>query len=131
MAQDFSRQAQHSAARLETLNRLRIAAAACLVGLIVVCLAWELWLAPIRPGGSLLALKALPLAAPLYGIVRGARYTYQWSSMLVLAYFIEGVMRGWSEHGLSQSLALAEVALSALFFVSAVAYARLSRSIAG
>ncbi|MGW8269902.1 MAG: DUF2069 domain-containing protein [Burkholderiales bacterium] len=104
---------------------------ACLVGLIAVCLAWELWLAPIRPGGSLLALKALPLAAALYGIVRGARYTYQWSSMLVLAYFVEGVMRGWSDHGLSQSLALAEVALSVLFFASAVAYARLSRSLAG
>lgn len=131
MAQDSSRQAQHSAARLETLNRLRIGTTACLVGLIAVCLAWELWLAPIRPGGSLLALKALPLAAALYGIVRGARYTYQWSSMLVLAYFVEGVMRGWSDHGLSQSLALAELALSVLFFASAVAYARLSRPLAG
>ncbi|MCG6951151.1 MAG: DUF2069 domain-containing protein [Betaproteobacteria bacterium] len=127
MAQDSSRQAQHSAARLERLNRLRIGASVCLVGLIAVCLAWELWLAPIRPGGSLLALKALPLAAALYGIVRGARYTYQWSSMLVLAYFVEGVMRGWSEHGLSQQLALAEVALSVIFFACAVAYARLSR----
>lgn len=109
------------------LNRLRIAASASLVGLIVVCLAWELWLAPIRPGGSLLALKALPLAAGIYGVVRGARYTYQWSSMLVLAYFVEGVMRGWSERGISQSLAAAEVALSVLFFVCAVAYARLTR----
>jgi len=109
------------------LNRLRIAASASLVGLIVVCLAWELWLAPIRPGGSLLALKALPLGAAIYGVVRGARYTYQWSSMLVLAYFVEGVMRGWSERGISQSLAAAEVGLSVLFFVCAVAYARLSR----
>ena len=118
---------QHSAARLEALNGLRIAASASLVGLVVVCLGWELWLAPIRPGGSWLAFKALPLAVPLIGVVRGARYTYQWASMLVLAYFIEGVMRGWSERGLSQGLALAEVALSVLFFVCAVAYARLSR----
>jgi len=97
-----------------------------LIGLLALCVAWELWLAPIRSGGSLLALKALPLAAPLYGIVRGRRYTYQWSSMLVLFYFVEGVMRGWSERGPSQQLALAEIALSVVFFFCAVAYARLS-----
>jgi len=127
VAQDPSRQGQHSAARLDTLNALRIVASLGLAGLCALCLAWELWLAPIRPGGSLLALKALPLAAALYGIVRGARYTYQWSAMLVLAYFVEGVMRGWSERGLSQQLALAEIALSVLLFVCMVAYARLSR----
>ena len=81
---------------------LHIAAAGSLVALIVVCLAWELWLAPLRPGGSLLALKALPLALPLSGILKGKRYTYQWSSMLILAYFAEGVTRAWSETGLSQ-----------------------------
>jgi len=127
VAQDPSRQGQHSAARLDTLNALRIVASLGLAGLCALCLAWELWLAPIRPGGSLLALKALPLAAALYGIVRGARYTYQWSAMLVLAYFVEGVMRGWSERGLSQRLALVEIALSVVFFVCAVAYARLGR----
>jgi len=113
--------------RLNTLKTLRVGASISLLGLLALCLAWELWLAPIRPGGSLLALKALPLAAPLAGIVYGSRYTYQWSSMLVLAYFVEGVMRGWSERGLSQQLALAETALSVAFFVCAVSYARLSR----
>jgi len=127
VAQDSSWQAQHSAARLETLNWIRVGASLSLFGLLILCVAWELWLAPIRPGGSLLAYKALPLAAPLYGIVRGWRYTYQWSSMLVLFYFVEGVMRGWSERGLSQQLALGEVALSVVFFACAVAYARLSR----
>ena len=37
------------------------AAIASLVALIFLSLAWELWLAPIRPGGSFLALKTLPL----------------------------------------------------------------------
>lgn len=127
MAQDSSRQTQHSNARLDTLNTIRVFASVSLFGLLALCVAWELWLAPIRPGGSLLAYKALPLAAPLYGIVRGWRYTYQWSSMLVLFYFVEGVVRGWSERGLSQQLALGELALSIVFYVSAVAYARLSR----
>lgn len=106
----------------------RLAAGASLALLIALCLAWELWLAPLRPGGSLLALKAAPLALPLGGILAGRRYTYQWSSMLILAYFAEGVMRAWSERGLSQALAGAEIALSLAYFASAVAYARLTRA---
>ena len=94
----------------------------------VLCLAWELWLAPLRPGGSYLALKAAPLALPLYGILYGRRYTYQWSSMFVLAYFTEGVVRAWSERGASQVLALLEIALSVTFFAAVVAYARLTRA---
>ena len=78
---------------------LRLAASAALIALIGLCLAWELWLAPLRPGGSYLALKAAPLALPLPGILLGRRYTYQWSSMLVLAYFAEGVVRTWAERG--------------------------------
>lgn len=106
----------------------RMAAAATLGALIVLCLAWELWLAPLRPGGSWLALKALPLALPLGGILKGRRYTYQWSSMLILAYLAEGVTRAWSERGLSQQLAFIEAALSVLFFAAAVGFVRVTRS---
>ena len=103
-------------------------AALALAALIVLCLAWELWLAPLRPGGSLAALKALPLALPLVGIVSGKRYTYQWSSMLILAYLAEGVTRAWSDRGLSQTLALLEIALSLAFFAAAVSYARATQA---
>lgn len=112
------------------MHFLRAAGALSLVALIALCLAWELWLAPLRPGGSLAALKALPLALPLTGIAMGKRYTYQWSSMLILAYFAEGVTRAWSEKGLSQNLALVEIALSLVFFAAAVSYARLTRGAA-
>ena len=67
------------------------------------------------------------MLAPLPGILKGRRYTYQWSSMLILAYFTEGVVRCWSERGTSQLLAGAEIVLSLIFFVSAVAFARLAR----
>ena len=86
-------------------RNLQLAATAALAALIALCLGWELWLAPLRPGGSLLALKALPLALPLGGILKGRRYTYQWSSMLILAYLAEGVTRAWAERGVSQLLA--------------------------
>jgi len=107
---------------------LRLAASAALIALIALCLAWELWLAPLRPGGSYLALKAAPLALPLPGILRGRRYTYQWSSMFVLAYFAEGVVRAWAERGGAQALAVLEIAFSTVFFAVAVNYARLTRA---
>ncbi|MGQ0509453.1 MAG: DUF2069 domain-containing protein [Betaproteobacteria bacterium] len=107
---------------------LRLAASASLILMIALCVAWELWLAPLRPGGSWLVLKALPLLAPLFGVLRGKRYTYQWAAMFILAYFCEGVMRAWGDKGLSQQLALLEVVLSLAFFVSTVAYARLTRA---
>ena len=110
------------------MKALRTAASVALIALIVLCIVWELWLAPLRPGGSLIALKALPLALPLGGILGGRRYTYQWSSMLILAYLAEGVTRAWSERGLSQLLAGAEIALSVAFFAAAVSYARLTRA---
>ena len=105
----------------------KAAASISLVLLVALCLAWELWLAPLRPGGSWLVLKVLPLLVPLRGIWFGRRYTYQWSSMLILFYFAEGVMRAWSERGMGQLLAGAEIGLSLVFFVAAVAYARLAR----
>jgi uncharacterized membrane protein len=108
------------------MNALQNLASASLIALIFLCLAWELVLAPIRPGGSTLALKALPLLLPLMGILKGRRYTYQWAPMLVLAYFTEGVVRAWSDKGLSAWLAGAEIALSVVFFFAAIYYAKLS-----
>jgi uncharacterized membrane protein len=96
--------------------------------LICLCLAWELWLAPLRPGGSFIALKALPLALALPGILAGRRYTYQWASMLALAYFAEGVTRAWAESGFSRTLAWAEIVLALAFFSAAVSFARLTRA---
>ena len=103
-------------------------AAVSLLALIALSLAWELWLAPLRPGGSWLVLKTLPLLAPLRGILQGRRRTYQWASMLILAYVAEGSVRAWSDHGLSASLAIAQVILAVVFFSSTVTYARLTRA---
>jgi len=111
-------------------RQAQAAAIVALLALILLCLAWELWLAPLRPGGSWLALKALPLALPLSGIFSGKRYTYQWSSMLILGYLAEGATRAWTETGMSRTLALAELLLSVVFFAAAVSYARATRAAA-
>jgi uncharacterized membrane protein len=98
-----------------------------LLALIALCLAWELWLAPLRPGGSWLVLKALPLLLPLRGILRGRRYTYQWASMMILAYFAEGAVRAFGDGGRSSALAMTELVLTLVFFISSIVYARSTR----
>ena len=110
------------------MKTLQMVSSVSLIALIFLCVAWELWLAPIRPGGSWLVLKVLPLLLPLMGILKGRRYTYQWASMLILAYFTEGVGRAWSDTGLSAWLAGAEVVLSVVFFFAVIVYAKLSGS---
>ncbi|MGL6109399.1 MAG: DUF2069 domain-containing protein, partial [Rubrivivax sp.] len=70
-----------------------------LLGLIVLGLAWELWLAPT--GTGTLALKVLPLLLPLPGLWRARMYTYRWVSLLVWLYFAEGVVRATTDRGLS------------------------------
>lgn len=94
-----------------------------LLALIVLCVLWEVWLAPLRPGGSWMMLKAVPLLPAVFGILRGKRYTYQWVSMLCLLYLIEGVLRV-SDSGLTSVLAGVEVVLSVLLFFSTMLYAR-------
>lgn len=106
---------------------LRRAALASLVALIALGLAWELALAPLRPGGSWLALKVLPLLLPLRGVARGEVYTYRWSMMLVLAYAAEGIVRAYAEARPVSTLAFIEIALAATFFVAAIAYVRTRR----
>ena len=106
---------------------LYLGACLSLLALIFLSLAWELWLAPLRPGGSWLALKALPLLLPLMGILHGRRYTFQWASMLILAYVAEGAVRSFGDYGIGAALALVEALLALAFFFSAVFYARLAR----
>jgi len=99
---------------------LHLIAVISLLSLIVLCTAWELVLAPLRPGGSWMAIKALPLLLPLMGVLRRNVYTMQWASMFILVYFTEGVVRAWSENGISALLAGLEIAFSCAFFFCAI-----------
>ena len=102
----------------------RLMALGSLGGLIVLGLAWEMWLAPIRPGGSLLALKVLPLCVPLAGILKNRMYTYRWVSLMVWIYFTEGVVRAWSDRPPGNFLAMIEVALCLLLFIACALHVR-------
>lgn len=98
---------------------------ASLVALILLGIAWEMFLAPLRPGGSWLVLKVLPLLIPLRGVIKRDIYTLQWSSMLILLYFAEGIVRATSDkNNLSAALGWVEVALTCIFFTCALLYLR-------
>ncbi|MDB5872377.1 MAG: hypothetical protein JWQ07_1819 [Ramlibacter sp.] len=96
-----------------------------LLGLIVLGLAWELWLAPLRPGGSWLVVKVLPLCIPLAGLLRNRMYTYRWVSLVVWIYFTEGVVRAYSDAGLGAQLALLEIALCLALFAACALHVKL------
>ena len=100
------------------IEAIRWTAAASLFGLIVLGVLWEMVLAPIRPGGSLLALKVLPLILPLAGVMKNRMYTYRWLSLLVWLYFTEGVVRAWSDKPPSNYLAMIEVVLCLVLFTA-------------
>ena len=110
---------------VKTVGWTRTLAVGSLLGLIALSLAWELWLAPLRPGGSWLVLKALPLCIPLAGLLKNRMYTYRWVSLVIWLYFTEGVVRGWSDKPPSQWLAWAEVALCLVLFTACTLHVRL------
>ena len=112
-------------ATLNLVDRTRWLAVGSLLGLIVLSLVWELWAAPLRPGGSLLALKALPLCVPLGGLLKNRMYTYRWVSLLVWLYFTEGVVRAWGDRAPGNWLALLEVILCLLLFAACAWHVRL------
>jgi uncharacterized membrane protein len=109
----------------EAVRLTRTLAVGSLLGLILLGMAWELWLAPIRPGGSWLALKVLPLCIPLAGLLKNRMYTYRWVSLLVWLYFTEGVVRAWGDPAPSSWLAMVEIVLCVLLFAACAMHVRL------
>ncbi|AXS79390.1 DUF2069 domain-containing protein [Dechloromonas sp. HYN0024] len=112
---------------MTSATRYQISASACLIALIFLCLAWEGWLAPLRPGGSWMVLKGAFLLVPLFGILRGKRYTYKWLSLFIQFYLMEGLLRATSDQGLSQQLAIGETILATLLFVLTILFVRATR----
>ena len=105
----------------------RALAVGSLLGLIVLGLAWELWLAPT--GGRWLVFKVLPLLIPLVGLLKHRLYTYRWVSLLVWLYFTEGIVRATGLPSgtplrIAEWLAWGEVLLCSLLFIACAAHVR-------
>ena len=111
-----------------TAYRYQFITSISLIALIFLCLGWEIWWAPLKPSGSWLSLKAVFLLAPLFGVLRGKRYTNKWLSLFIQFYLLEGLVRATSDHGLAQQLAIAETALASIIFATAILYIRATRT---
>jgi len=110
---------------LSVVDWTRRLAAASVLCLIVLGLLWELRLAPLHPGGSWLALKVLPLAWPLAGLLKNRMYTYRWVSLMIWLYFTEGVVRATSDlNRTSAALAAVQVLLCVVLFVACAMHVR-------
>jgi uncharacterized membrane protein len=92
------------------------------LALVVLGLAWELWLAPT--GARTLAVKVLPLGLAVPGLLRHRMATFRWLSLLVWLYVLEGLLRATTEHGPAVALAIGEVALAFVLFTAAAFYIR-------
>ena len=97
MATIMPNMADHSAAALDRARPrhrcdTRGAVAVGLLALIVLGLAWELWLAP-APARGTLVLKALPLRLAAARPAAHRMYTYRWLSLAVWLYVAEGLVR--------------------------------------
>jgi uncharacterized membrane protein len=112
-------------AALRDVQLTRFMAVGSLLGLILLSLCWELWLAPLRPGGSWLVLKALPLFLPLVGLLKNRMYTYRWVSLVVWLYFAEGVVRASGDPWPSFAYAWVEIFLCLLLFIACALHVRL------
>jgi uncharacterized membrane protein len=97
--------------------------------LILLCILWEAVLAPIKPGGSWAVIKVIPLLFALKGIWQGRSYTMQWASMLVMLYFMEGIVR-LGDPGLSGYLAGFEILLSLITYFALLAYLKPLKKVA-
>src|SRR5436190_2779676 len=86
--------------------------------LVLWLILWETVLAPVRPGGSWLVLKALPLALVWPGIARGRHRSRQIASLLLPFYFAEAIARAVTEPGRHALVAAVAAALSLGAFVA-------------
>ncbi|MDE2418727.1 MAG: DUF2069 domain-containing protein [Burkholderiales bacterium] len=109
----------------DSIAMTRWLAVGSVLGLIALGLAWELFLAPLRPGGSWLVLKVLPLCIPLPGLLKNRMYTYRWVSLVVWLYFTEGVVRAWSDRAPGNILAMLELVLCLTLFTACTLHVRL------
>jgi uncharacterized membrane protein len=107
--------------KITSKNPYQLLATAAFIDLFILCVAWEWFISPLRPGGSWLILKALPLLFAIPGIWKGNVYTMQWASMLILLYITEGLVR-ILETGANFWMALLETLFATIGFVCLLIY---------
>ena len=114
------------------MPRAQLVALASWIGLILLTLAWEGWLAPAprTAPGLWLMLKAIPLAILLRGLLHGRARAFGWAGLLAMLYLLEGLTivgaqrhADWHWHMPAPYAAL-EVVLAVAFLIAATRFVR-------
>lgn len=99
------------------------------LSLLALILIWNTVMAPSDryPVALILIVLLVPMLFPLRGLLYGRRYTYAWTSMLSLAYFVIGVSDAYSDpvDGLYGWLM---IVFSLSWFTGAVLYVRTGKN---
>jgi uncharacterized membrane protein len=105
------------------LQILRWANLLCLLALLSLILAAELWFAPSYQGRFWLCLTVTPLLIALRGFLYANRYTHQWMSMVSWLYFAAGVVRAWGYSGATVYYGILQAVLAVVLFGLCCAFA--------
>lgn len=105
-------------------QRLRIAVLLLFAALALSVLAWQF--SRLSEGSVWPLLLLAPLLAPLRGLLRGRRYTYAWSALLVIGYVAVGLTEVLADPAARLFPALV-LFLSFALFIALVAFLRLTR----
>ena len=94
-----------------------ITALVLVISMIIFGISWEIWLNPIRPGGSMLWAKVLPLMLALPGLYKARIYTFQWLSLLVWLYVCEALVRVYTTQKIEILLSVIWLLMSLSLFI--------------
>ena len=94
-----------------------ITALVLVISMIIFGISWEIWLNPIRPGGSMLWAKVLPLMLALPGLYKARIYTFQWLSLLVWLYMCEALVRVYTTQKIEILLSVIWLLMSLSLFI--------------
>ena len=89
------------------------------IALIFITLIWELFYTPSGES-SWMVINAVILVLPLRQLIKKNLYTLEWINFVIILFFIEGVVRAWSEIIPSQLFAISEVILTLVFFFTSI-----------
>ena len=97
-------------------------------GLFILTLLWSTVYTPSPriPVSLMLVVFVGPLLIPLRGLLHGRTKAHVWTSLLVLLYFVHGIVEAWASPS-ERWLACLEIVFSIILFASCFFYVQLSK----
>jgi len=100
------------------------------IGLLITIIIWYFFISPPQYTLSMILslVYVLILLIPAPGLFKKTSGVYMWSSFLILIYFAHGIIETWANPD-ERFLAIIEIVLSSIFFVSATMCFRYARQL--